>query len=316
CNPSIGPSFSVFISSIGTQLTQSVINNKILTIAAGQFPPVNMIFAAISFVNIQAFSLNIDTGNVSAGIEQIKAIRNSWNSTGLDDSKLVLVVEFGGIVEIVSSNNIESDINNQQLHPVNVSISNSILPNYEPISDQCKNSTYGYLPWTNLNYQSLYTKIDFVNSNGLAGIAIADITKDSNDLRLTNFILGNIPPLTTYNGTLPNNASSIPTSPTPGSSSNTSAIVGGVIGSFAFAATVAAAGFMLYRKRRAKMSNLFIDTNNQTCSDTNHTNNETNTKNANDLTCHYTLKTKVAVLNFDKWQWLKVLHRLKNAIGA
>ncbi|CAG8710625.1 7271_t:CDS:2, partial [Dentiscutata heterogama] len=96
CNPSIGTNFSDFISSIESQLLQSGISNtKILTITAGQYPPANMSFEGISFVNIQAFRLNINTGNASAGIEQIKAIQNFWNFASLEDSKLVLAVEFG-----------------------------------------------------------------------------------------------------------------------------------------------------------------------------------------------------------------------------
>ncbi|CAG8791894.1 17003_t:CDS:2, partial [Dentiscutata erythropus] len=293
CNPTIGTNFSDFVN-ITAQLTQSGFSNKILTITAGQYPPANMNFENINFVNIQAFRLNVDTSYASAGIDQIKTIRASWNSAGLEDQKLVLGVEFGGIAEVVTSDNIRADIVNQQLHVTNGA---KFTFNSEPIPDQCKNATYGYLTWTNLNlsssscttnlipsspwlydflnnsklpylyqqysskfyfvvfyenYQSLNAKIDFVNSNNLAGIAIADITKDSNDLQLTNFILGTPPQPTLYNGTISNNTSpSAPTSSTPRSSSNnTGAIVGGVIGSIAFVAIVAVAGFMLYKKRR------------------------------------------------------------------
>ncbi|CAG8740195.1 23352_t:CDS:2, partial [Dentiscutata erythropus] len=282
CNPFIGSNFSVFINSIASRLTlQTGSNNKMLTITAGQYP-INMSFNNISFVNIKAFGLNIDTGNISAGIEQIKTIWNNWNSAGLDDSKFVLAVEFGGIAEIVSSSNIRSDIDNQQLHLVNGSSSDFKYPfPNEPIQDQCYSAPYVYWSWTNLSgllSQSsscptnltplsprLYAKTDFVNSNGLAGIAIADITKDSNDLRLTNFISGILPP-SLSNGVPLSTFGSTPSQP---SSNNTGAIVGGVIGSFIFVSVIAVAGFMLYRKHRAKMSDPLIDTNNQTCSDTN-----------------------------------------------
>ncbi|CAG8773307.1 23897_t:CDS:2, partial [Dentiscutata erythropus] len=58
--------------------------------------------------------------------------------------------------------------------------------------------------------------------------------------------------------------------PSQSSSNNTSAIVGGVIGFFIFVSVIAVAGFMLYRRHRAKMFDPLIDINNQTCSDTNH----------------------------------------------
>ncbi|CAG8807293.1 556_t:CDS:1, partial [Gigaspora rosea] len=110
-------------------------------------------------------------------------------------------------------------------------------------------------------YQSLNAKLGIINDNNLGGISIADITKDSDDSQLMNFIAsGTIPTLA------PNTPSPTPEQPHP---SNTGAIVGGVIGSFIFVGAIAAIGFMLYRKRRVEMSDLLKDTKNQTCSDIN-----------------------------------------------
>ncbi|CAG8853371.1 3580_t:CDS:1, partial [Gigaspora margarita] len=52
-------------------------------------------------------------------------------------------------------------------------------------------------------------------------------------------------------------------------SNNTGVIVGGVLGAVIFVGAIAAIGFMIYRKHRAKMSDLLKDTKNQTCSDIN-----------------------------------------------
>ncbi|CAG8773301.1 23896_t:CDS:2, partial [Dentiscutata erythropus] len=70
----------------------------------------------------KAFHLNINNTYASAGINKITQIWSSWNDY-IDNSKLVLGVEFGGIVEIVFSNNIKSDIENQCLQTVNNSTS-------------------------------------------------------------------------------------------------------------------------------------------------------------------------------------------------
>ncbi|CAG8716288.1 27221_t:CDS:1, partial [Racocetra persica] len=226
-------------------------------------------------------------------------------------SKLVLGVEFGGIVEIVSSNSIISDIENQKLQLVNDS--NFLFPfANEQISDQCKHSSYAYWSWENLSrqlssfcptnlisssqwtygfisnakqpylyrqdssskyyyvtfyedYQSLNAKLDYIKITNLAGIAIADITKDSKDLQLTNFITGIPPNKPGGNGTT---GTSLPSSST--SPPNIGAIVGGVIGSIIFVSVLVAVGIILYRRRHGtKMSNPLINTNNQTCSDTN-----------------------------------------------
>ncbi|CAG8744258.1 20361_t:CDS:2 [Gigaspora margarita] len=103
----------------------------------------------------------------------------------------------------------------------------------EQIPDQCQYSSYAYWSWKTLSgllsssscstdltsspswnydiihlqhttfviiyedYQSLYVKTDLIKN--IAGIAIANITRDSNELRLTNFILG-IQPTNTQGG--------------------------------------------------------------------------------------------------------------------
>ncbi|CAG8824076.1 13229_t:CDS:1, partial [Racocetra persica] len=135
---------------------------------------------------------------------------------------------------------------------------------------QQNSSKYYYVTFYE-DYQSLNAKLDYIKNNNLFGIAIADITKDSKDLQLTNFILG-IQPKPKGNGT----TGTFPTLSTSTSSTsqssppNTGAIVGGVIGSIIFVSALAAVGFILYRRRHGtKMSNPLIDTNNQACSDTN-----------------------------------------------
>ncbi|CAG8830046.1 8751_t:CDS:1, partial [Racocetra persica] len=70
-------------------------------------------------------------------------------------------------------------------------------------------------------------------------IAIADITKDSKDLRWTNFI----------SGILPNNTGGNDNSTS--SSPNIAAIVGGVIGSIIFVSALVAVGIVLYRRKRS-----------------------------------------------------------------
>ncbi|CAG8578860.1 28818_t:CDS:2, partial [Racocetra persica] len=160
---------------------------------------------------------------------------------------------YGSVVEIVSSNNIKSDIESQHLQPVNDS---NLQPprNTEHISDQCKHSSYAYWLWENLtvqqqdaskyyvtfyeDYQSLSAKLDYIKNNNLAGIAIADITKDSQQILFWEI-------------------------------SREKCSSGSVVGSFIFVSILVATGFILYSKHKAKMSNPLIDTNNQACSDTN-----------------------------------------------
>ncbi|CAG8798495.1 1478_t:CDS:1, partial [Racocetra persica] len=235
------------------------------------------------------FHLNINNTYASAGIDRISQILKEWSF--IDPSKLVLGVEFGGVVEVVSSNNIKSDIESQHLQPINDSNFKFPFAN-EQISDQCGYSSYAYWSWESLSsllstsscptnlisssqwtygfisnakqpylyqqqnssnyyvvfyedYQSLNAKLDYIKNNNLTGIAIADITKDS---QLTNFILGNQSGKSGIPGSPP--PSSTPTSSTSQSSpSNVGAIVGGVICSFIFVSALVAAGFILYRRK-------------------------------------------------------------------
>ncbi|KAF0532143.1 hypothetical protein F8M41_011421 [Gigaspora margarita] len=314
CYPSIGGFNTAYLNLINDLSLQLI--NKTLMITAGQYPTNIFNNISVDFINIQAFNLNVNSTTTSAGIDKIQQILNSW-STVINKSKLVLGVEFGGIIEIVSSNNIESDIENQLIQLANAS--NSMFPMvYEPIPDQCQYSSYAYLSWntlkqvlsssscpTNLtssssswkygfvknakqsylyqqqnssstnyfvvfyeDYQSLNAKIDYINNNNnLSGIAIADITKDSNDSQLMNFIASGTQPTPAPGG--PNTTSpSTPTSEQP-NPPNTGAIVGGVIGSLIFVGAIAGVSFMMYQKRKVKMSDLLKDTKNQTCPDIN-----------------------------------------------
>ncbi|CAG8459869.1 15232_t:CDS:2 [Cetraspora pellucida] len=266
CSPSIGfvdSDFLNFINAISSRL-----GNKDLTITAGQYSIKGLNQNIVNFINIQGFHLNINNTYTSSGIDKISQMLNDWNF--IDHSKLFLGVEFGGIVEIVTSNNIRSDIEKRNLQPVNDSNFQFPFAN-EPISDLCKYSSYAYLSWENLSeqpylyrqqnspskyyvtfyedYQSLSAKLDYIRINNLAGISIVDITKDSKDLQLTNFILR-------ISGT------------SSKSQLNIGAIVGGVIGAIIFIGALAV-GIVLYRrhKEETSISKYISDT---TYSDTNH----------------------------------------------
>ncbi|KAF0389841.1 bar-domain-containing protein [Gigaspora margarita] len=300
CNPSLGwfnSVYSDFLNGISQQL------NKTLMITAGQSPINNINFnnIGVDFINIQAFNLNVNSNSTSAGIDKILQIFNSWNTVVTDKPKLILGVEFGGIIEIVSpSKDIKSDIDNQRIQAVNVS--NPKFPmTDEPIPDQCQYLPYAYLSWntlkqvlsssscpTNLtptsssqwkygftknakqpylyqqqtsssnyfvvfyeDYQSLNAKLDYINNNGLAGISIADITKDSNDSQLMNFIAsGTQPTSVPVNTTQPIPTQTSTTPPGQPSTPNAGAIAGGVIGSLVVIGAIAGVGFILYRKKR------------------------------------------------------------------
>ncbi|RIB02511.1 glycoside hydrolase superfamily [Gigaspora rosea] len=285
--------FTQFLADISNKLKQST-SNKILTITAGQYNISNINLDIITFVNIQAFRLNINTTRPSAGISDIQGIINSWSGY-FDNSKLVLGIELGGIIEAITSNNLNTspDIPNQNfaiLRSQNITFQFPSLID-ENIIDPCKITSYAHLQWKILtsllvppcysnpnqgsnsgwnygfdNYQSLNAKFDLIKKSNLAGIAISDITKDYS--QLMGYISGNSNFTPTINTTHhPTSTSTpLPGQPNP---SNTGAIVGGVIGSFIFVGAITAAGFMFYRKHRAKMSDLLKDTKNQTCSDIN-----------------------------------------------
>ncbi|CAG8760880.1 21860_t:CDS:10, partial [Gigaspora margarita] len=251
CYPPLGGFNYAYVNLINGLSLQ--LSNKTLMITTGQYPTNIFNNISVDFINIQSFNLNVNSTTTNAGIDKIQQILNSW-STVINKSKLVFLgVEFGGIIKIVSSNNIKSDIENQLIQIANAS--NSMFPMAnEPIPDQY--------------YQSLNAKIDYINNNNnLAGIAIADITKDSNDSQLMNFIASGTQPTPAPGG--PNATSpSTPTSEQP-NPPNTGAIVGGVIGSLIFVGAIAGVGFMMYQKRKVKMSDLLKDTKNQTRSDIN-----------------------------------------------
>ncbi|KAF0532147.1 hypothetical protein F8M41_011425 [Gigaspora margarita] len=315
CYPLIGGFNSAYLDLLNG-LSSQLNTNKTLMITAGQNPIniTNFKNLGFDYINIQAFNLNVGSTTTSAGIDKIQQILNSWNTVVTDKSKLILGVEFGGIIEIVSSNNIKQDIDNQHIQAVNVSNSKFPMAD-EPIPDQCQYSSYAYLSWNTLkqvfsssscptnpslsssswksgfaksakqsflyqqqnssstnyfvvfyeDYQSLNAKLDYINNNGLAGISIADITKDSNDSQLMNFIASGTQPVPVPGGA-PTPTATSSEQPNP---SKTGAIVGGVIGSFIFVGAIAAAGFMLYQKRKVKMSDLLKDAKNQACSDIN-----------------------------------------------
>ncbi|CAG8721425.1 12945_t:CDS:2, partial [Racocetra persica] len=312
----LNPVFISFLADLSSKLRQSN-SSKILTVTAGQYPIDSLNSSnsdIINFVNIQAFYLNIGNKSASAGIDNIQRIFNAWNSH-VSKSKLVLGIDFGGIVEVVNSSNIIADTNNQNLQVVN-DLTTQISFADDKIQDLCGLSVYASWSWKNLSsqllspcytstnkhsqwnygfdnksqqpyiyqqqpnsptrfyyvsyedFQSIKSKLDYVQEVNALGIAISDITKDTNDATLMNFITTDV--------INPPNSSSKPTptsiSSTPRSSpSHIGVIVGGIIGALIFVSVLTAAGFILYRrKHRARMPALLLNTNNQTCSDTNN----------------------------------------------
>ncbi|KAF0352149.1 hypothetical protein F8M41_015286 [Gigaspora margarita] len=289
--------FSQFLADLSNKL-KAYNSIKILTITAGQYSISDIDLDTITFVNILC-----------------------WSSS--DKSKLVLGIEFGGIIEAITSNNPNSrnnNLNNADIASQNFAIrnQNTTFPSSlidENIPDPCKVTSYAHLQWKNLtsllvqpcysnpiqgsgwnngfdnnnksqqsylfqriqfdnsapyyyyisyeDYQSLNAKFDFIKNNNIAGIAISDITKDYS--QLMGYISTGSPP---GNPTQPKSTFT----PSPEQSTifnNTGTIVGGVLGAVIFVGAIVAAGFMFYRKHRAKMSDLLKDTKNQTCSDIN-----------------------------------------------
>ncbi|KAF0352150.1 hypothetical protein F8M41_015287 [Gigaspora margarita] len=302
--------FSQFLIDLSNKLKASN-SNKILTITTGKYNISNINPDIITFVNILAFRLNINTTHASAGISDIQGIIDSWYY--IDKSKLVLGIELGGIIETITPINFGIGINNTDIANQNFAIlpdQNITFPSSlidENIIDPCKVTSYAHLQWKNLtsllalpcysnpiqgsgwnygfdnksqqsylfqrilsgsfqnyfyyisyeDYRSLNAKFDLIKRNNLSGIAIPDITKDYS--QLMNFI---------STDSLPGNSTHSTFTPSP-AFNNTSAIVGGVLGAVIFVGSIAAAGFMFYRKHIAKMSDLLKDTKNQTCSDIN-----------------------------------------------
>ncbi|CAG8639118.1 18049_t:CDS:2, partial [Racocetra persica] len=143
--------FIPFLNDLSSQLKKSN-SSKILTVTAGQYPISGLNSSnsdIIKFVNIQAFYLNIGNRSAGAGIDNIQKIFDAWKSY-VNKSKLVLGIDFGGIVEVVTSNNITEDTINQNLAVV--SDPNVQLPSYdERIQDLCGRSVYATLSWKNFS---------------------------------------------------------------------------------------------------------------------------------------------------------------------
>ncbi|CAG8464427.1 17266_t:CDS:2 [Cetraspora pellucida] len=282
--------FEPFISDISSQLKQKN-SSKILTITGG-INSIHVDPSVISFVNLQAYRLNIYyNAHSSAGIDVLQNIIDSWNFG--NRSQCVLGIEFGGIIEAITVNNPNMDIANQNfevVHSQNITFPSIAID--ENITDPCGTTSFAHLTWKNFlaplcytnnsknwnynfdnkskqpyiyqlrqnppvnqmgskaenfpgspptyyyisyeDYQSLYVKLNFVQNYNIGGVAIADITKDS---QFINYISGNksndqgnFAPLSNINAKI-------------------GAIVGGVISSLVFIGGLAAAGFILYRRR-------------------------------------------------------------------
>ncbi|CAG8434809.1 4192_t:CDS:2 [Scutellospora calospora] len=143
--------FIPFLTDISNKLKQSK-TSKILTVTAGQYPISGINSDIISFVNIQAFRLNINTTHFSAGLDDIQTIFDKW-SKNIDRKKLILGIELGGIIEAMNfySNNVVMDIFNQ-----NFTISRNRSINFplsidENIKDPCDLSPYGRVSWNTLS---------------------------------------------------------------------------------------------------------------------------------------------------------------------
>ncbi|CAG8470330.1 20391_t:CDS:2, partial [Cetraspora pellucida] len=229
--------FEPFIRDISSQLKQSN-SSKILTITGG-INPINVDPSVISFVNLQAYRLNVNyNAHSSAGIDVLQNIIDSWNFG--NRSQCVLGIEFGGIIEAITVNNPNMDIANQNfevIHSQNITFQSIAID--ENIIDPCGTTSFAHLTWKNflaplcyanaskdwsygfdnkskqpyiyqqrqnlpgnqtglpstyyyyISYedsQSLYVKLNFVQNYNIGGVAIADITKDS---QFINFISGN-----------------------------------------------------------------------------------------------------------------------------
>ncbi|CAG8600297.1 26092_t:CDS:2, partial [Racocetra persica] len=283
--------FIPFLNDLSSQLKKSN-SSKILTVTAGQYPISGLNSSnsgIINFVNIQAIFRKFLMDGIVMSVNQ----NSFWES----------------IIELVTSSNIITDINSQ-----NLVIANDTNTQYpfadDKIQSLCGPSVYATLSWKNFsnllllcdtstnkdpkwnygfdntsqqpylyqqqnsptryyyvsyeNLQSLKSKLDYVRHVNALGIAIFDITKDTVDGTLMNFISVINPP-NSSSKPMPTTSSTSQSSP-----SNVGAIVGGVIGSLTFVSVLVAAGFILYRrKHNAGMAALLIDTNNQACSDTN-----------------------------------------------
>ncbi|CAG8748801.1 16127_t:CDS:2, partial [Gigaspora rosea] len=255
--------FTQFLADISNKLKQST-SNKILTITAGQYNISNINLDIITFVNIQAFRLNINTTRPSAGISDIQGIINSWSGY-FDNSKLVLGIELGGIIEAITSNNLNTspDIPNQNfaiLRSQNITFQFPSLID-ENIIDPCKITSYAHLQWkilTSLLVPPCYSNPNQGSNSGW------NYGFDSKSQQSYFFQRDNV--LTFYYYISYEDYQSLNAK---FDLIKKSAIVGGVIGSFIFVGAITAAGFMFYRKHRAKMSDLLKDTKNQTCSDIN-----------------------------------------------
>ncbi|CAG8740256.1 18375_t:CDS:2, partial [Gigaspora margarita] len=144
--------FSKFLIDLSNKLKVSN-SNKILTITTDKYNIPNINPDIITFVNILAFRLNINTTHASAGISDIQGIINSWSSY-VNNSKLVLGIELGGIIEAISPKNPnfnDADIANQNFTILNQKITfpSSLLID-ENITDPCKVTSYAHLQWKNL----------------------------------------------------------------------------------------------------------------------------------------------------------------------
>ncbi|CAG8816972.1 34836_t:CDS:2, partial [Gigaspora margarita] len=150
--------FSQFLADISSKLKSYNIN-KILTITAGQNSIPN-ITSDITFVNILAFRLNINTTHASAGINDLQKIIDSWSY--IDESKLVLGIELGGIIEVITlrdnngniNRNINVDIaitskNFAMVYNQNITFPSSSID--ENIVDPCRYTSYAHLSWQNFN---------------------------------------------------------------------------------------------------------------------------------------------------------------------
>ncbi|CAG8470235.1 2036_t:CDS:2 [Scutellospora calospora] len=317
----LNPVFTNFLIDLSNKLKPS----KNLTITVGRIPTFGWkpnLNPYVDFVNIQ-FNLGTAHDNYDIPTYDLQTILNDWSGTNIDKKKFIFVIEFGGIIEIITSisNNITMDILNHNFANLNRNITTFPI-SYETITDPC-NASYAYLSWeaistnflsspcyTSINdssqqqqwtysfnnitkqsfiykpvppnviqnpisnnkssskphnspsnpnnsgnlqksrrqnnqqfyyisyedFRSLSAKLNFVQNNNMTGIAISDITKNSQFF--ANFILGSKNPG--------------PENPIPISQSNhIGTIVGSIIGAFVFVSVLVTSGFILYRRKHS-----------------------------------------------------------------
>ncbi|CAG8607711.1 15367_t:CDS:2 [Cetraspora pellucida] len=270
-------------------------NKKILTVTAGQYPISGLDSSIISFAfylninakyasaGIDSIQKNFNVWNTSILIPNLVLGFNVGGIVELINSNNITMDTINNNLTIINEPNIPYTFSDELISdPCRVSVYASwswkILshelspPCYDNASspwtrgfDNIAQQPYIYLRQQNSStrfyyvsyedFQSLKSKLDFVQRVNALGVAIFDITRDSYNVPLLDFI----PPdnrYTSNRNNLDNSYLGLK-------------IIVGAICSFILV-SVLVAGFIFHRRHKAKMSDQLIDTSNQDCSDISH----------------------------------------------